>query len=71
MFPESEKIYIDDYVDNNICLFNCESDGEIFLDMQHSNIKFTFDKQVKNQISFLESQMMEINFGLLFSAKKL
>ena len=71
MFPESEKIYIDDYVDNNICLFNFESDGEIFLDMQHSNIKFTFDKQVKNQISFLESQMMEINFGLLFSAKKL
>ena len=40
-----------------ICLFNCESDAENifeFLNTQHPNIKFTFEKQVNKQILFLD-----------------
>ena len=40
-----------------LCLFNCELDGDKyfeFLNRQHSNIKFTFEKQVNKQISFLD-----------------
>ena len=45
------------YVDDIICLFNCESDADTFfefLNTQHPNIKFTFEKQVNKQISFLD-----------------
>ena len=44
-----------------------------FLNTQHPNIKFTFEKQVNKQIHFQMSwsQMMEINFALLLSTKKL
>ena len=37
------------YIDGIICLFNCESDADkffAFLNTQHLNIKFTFEKQV-------------------------
>ena len=40
-----------------LCLFNCESDADKFfefLNSQHPNIKFTFEKQVNKQISFLD-----------------
>ena len=37
-----------------ICLFNCESDADKFLNTQHPNIKFTFEKQVNKQTSFLD-----------------
>ena len=37
-----------------LCLFNCESDADKFLNTQHANIKFTFEKQVNKQISFLD-----------------
>ena len=39
---------MDHYVDDIICLFNCESDaGKYFefLNKQHPKIKFTFEKQ--------------------------
>ena len=45
------------YVDDNICLFNCEPDADKFfefLNTQDPNIKFTFEKQVNKQISFLD-----------------
>ena len=74
-FREREIILYRRYVDDIICLFNCESDADKFfefLNTQHPYIKFTFEKQVNKQISFLDqSQMMEINFKLPFSAKKL
>ena len=40
-----------------LCLFNCQSDADKFfefLNRQHPNIKFTFEKQVNKQISFLD-----------------
>ena len=45
------------YVDDIICLFNCQSDADKFfefLNKQHPNMKFTFEKQVNKQISFLD-----------------
>ena len=41
-----------------LSLFKCESDAEIFfefLNKQYPNIKFTFEEQVNNQISFLDA----------------
>ena len=43
------------FVDDIVCLFNYESDADNFfefLNIQHPNIKFTFEKQVNKQISF-------------------
>ena len=56
-FRECEMILYRRYVDDIICLFNCESDADKFfefLNTQHPNIKFTFEKQVNEQISFLD-----------------
>ena len=56
-FRECEIILYRRYVDDIICLFNCESDADKFfefLNTQHPNIKFTFEKQVNKQISFLD-----------------
>ena len=56
-FQECEIILYRRYVDDIICLFNCESDADKFfefLNSQHPNIKFTFEKQVNKQISFLD-----------------
>ena len=56
-FRECEIILYRRYVDDIICLFNCESDADKFfefLNSQHPNIKFTFEKQVNKQISFLD-----------------
>ena len=56
-FRECEIILYRRYVDDIICLFNCESDADKFfefLNRQHPNIKFTFEKQVNKQISFLD-----------------
>ena len=56
-FRECEIILYRRYVDDIICLFNCESDADKFfefLNIQHPNIKFTFEKQVNKQISFLD-----------------
>ena len=54
---ECEIILYRRYGDDIKCLFNCESDVDKyfeFLNRQHSNIKFTFEKQVNKQISFLD-----------------
>ena len=56
-FQECEIILYRRYVDDIICLFNCESDTDQFfefLNTQHPNIKFTFEKQVNKQVSFLD-----------------
>ena len=56
-FREYEIILYRWNVDDIICLFNCESDADKFfefLNRQHPNIKFTFEKQVNKQISFLD-----------------
>ena len=47
-FRECEIILYRRYVDDIICLFNCESDADKFfefLNTQHPNIKFTFEKK--------------------------
>ena len=44
------------YVDDIICLFNCEVDGTKFFDYlnsKHPNIKFTFEKQNGGKLAFL------------------
>ena len=56
-FYECEIILCGRYVDDIICLFNFESDADKFfefLNSQDPNIKFTFEKQVNKQISFLD-----------------
>ena len=56
-FRECEIILYRRYDDDIICLFNCESDADKFfefLNTQHLNIKFTFEKQVIKQFSFLD-----------------
>ena len=45
------------YVDDIICLFNSEQDADEFfkfLNSQHPNIKFTFEKQKDDKFGFLE-----------------
>ena len=45
------------YVDDIICLFNCEVDAMKFFDYlnsRHSNIKFTFEKQNGAKLAFLD-----------------
>ena len=55
VFKDCEKILYRRYVDDIINLFNSESDADKFyefLNKQHPNIKFIFEKQQNNQISF-------------------
>ena len=57
VFKDQEVILCCCYLDDIICLFNSESDANKFyefLNKQHSNIKFTFEKQQNNQISVLD-----------------
>ena len=57
VFKDCEITFYRRYVDDIICLFNSESDVDKFyefLKKQHLNIKFTFEKQHSNQISFLD-----------------
>ena len=45
------------YVDDIICLFNCEVDAMKFFDYlnsRHPNIKFTFEKQNGGKLTFLD-----------------
>ena len=56
-FEECELILYRRYVDDIICLFNSESDADkffVFLNQRHPKIKFTIEKQTKNQLSFLD-----------------
>ena len=56
-FCECEMILYRRYVDDIICLFNCQFDVDKFfefLNRQYPNIKFTFKKRVNKQISFLD-----------------
>ena len=57
IFRECEINLYRQYVDDIICLFNCESNADKFfeiLNTQHPNIKFTFEKQVNKRTSFLD-----------------
>ena len=66
-FRECEIILYRRYIDDMICLFNCESDADKsfeFLNRKHPNIKFTFEKQVNKQISYLD--VLIINDGHQF-----
>ena len=45
------------YVDDSICLFNSEQDADEFLkflNTQHPNIKFTFEKEKDGKLAFLD-----------------
>ena len=56
-FEECELVLYRRYVDDIICLFNCESDADkffVFLNQRHPKIKFTTEKQTENQLSFLD-----------------
>ena len=57
VFRECEIILYRQYVDDIKCLFNLESDADKFfefLNIQHPNIKYTFQKQFNKQILFLD-----------------
>ena len=76
VFKDWEIILYRRYVDDIICLFNTESDADKFYEFrnkQHPNIKFTFEKQQNNQISFLDiliKKPMVKTFLLLFFIKQ-
>ena len=56
-FEECELILCRRYMDDIICLFNNESDADkffFFFNQRHPKIKFTIEKQAKNQLSFLD-----------------
>ena len=68
VFKDCEIILYPCYVDDIICSFNSESDADTFyefLNKQHPSLKFTFEKQKNNQISFLDI-LIKIN-GETFS----
>ena len=73
VFKDCEIILHCCYVDDIICLFNSESDVDKFyecLNKQHPNIKFTFEKQQNNPISFLNIlERMVKTFLQLFFVK--
>ena len=55
-FGACELVLYKQYVGDIICLFNCESDAEKcfeFLNAQHPNIRFIFEKKFNKEISFL------------------
>ena len=56
VFKDCEITLYRCYVDDIFCLFNSESDADTFYEFlnKHLNIKFTFEKQQNNQISFLD-----------------
>ena len=60
LFEEFEIILYRRCVDDIICLFKSESDADKFyefLNKHHPNMKFTYEKQQNNQISFLDILM--------------
>ena len=59
------------YVDDTICLFNCEIDAVKFLDYlnsSHPNIKFTFEKQNSGKLPFLNILISNENDNFCTSA---
>ena len=57
VFRKCEIILYRQYVDDIKCLFNLESDADKFfefLNIQHPNIKYIFEKQFNKQILFLD-----------------
>ena len=70
-FEECELVLYRRYVDDIICLFNCESDADkffVFLNQRHPKIKFTIEKQTENQLSFLD--LLITSNGNNFQKKK-
>ena len=56
-FKDSTVLFYRRYVDDIFCMFHNEPDALSFfnyLNLQHPNIKFTFEKEYNNQISFLD-----------------
>ena len=56
-FKDSSVLFYRRYVDDIFCMFHNEPDALLFfnyLNLQHPNIKFTFEKEDNNQISFLD-----------------
>ena len=62
------------YVDDIICLFNCEVDSMKFFDylsFRHPNIKFTFEKENDGKLAFLDILLSnENNFCISVFRKK-
>ena len=58
------------YVDDIICLFNSEQDADQFfkfLNAQHPNIKFTFEKEKDGKLAFLEVLIFKTDQNLCTS----
>ena len=74
-FREYEIILYRRYcIDDVVCIFNCESDADKFfgfLNTQQPSIKFTFEKQVNKQISFLDVLITNDGDQFCTSTKKL
>ena len=55
------------YVDDTFCLFNNEKDALLFFDFantQHTNIKFTMEKESNMMLAFLDVYINIKNFTL-------
>ena len=58
------------YVDNIICLYNCEVDAMNFFDYfnsRHPDIKFTFEKQNGDKLTFLDVLISNENINFCTS----
>ena len=55
LFAKFEVIYCR-HMDDIICLFNSEYDADsfVYLNQQHSNVKFTIEKPMHNQLLYLD-----------------
>ena len=56
-YKDSTVLFYRRYVDDIFCMFHNEPDALLFLNylnQQHPNIRFTFEKESNNQISFLD-----------------
>ena len=63
-FKEAKVILYRGYVDDIFCLFYSEADADSFfefLNKQHKNIKFTFEKENKSKLAFLDALIINNN----------
>ena len=69
-FDKSRLLLYKRYVDDTFCVFNNEQDAMLFFDFinsQHPNIKFTFEKQTDGKLSFLDILINNSSSDCVFS----
>ena len=69
-YKDSDILLYRRYVDDTFCVFKSEHDAMLFfyyINSRHSNIKFTFEKQINNKLSFLDILIDNSSSNCVFS----